>query len=122
MIRITMIFLCLILAAAAAGRYQAEVRVKQAREELKSLEAAKAREVAEIQMLRAEVAYLEGPERLADIADKATALKPLTGAQLMTADDFAVAFGAPSLETPKKPESVDTILHAIAMADGAVSQ
>jgi len=122
MIRITMIFLCLILAGAAAGRYQAEVRVKQKREEIRALESAKARELAEIQLLRAEIAYLEGPERLADIAEKVTSLKPLTGKQLMTADDFAIAFGHSQKEAPTAPESVDTILHAIAMADSSVVQ
>ena len=62
MIRVTMIFLCLILAGAAAGRYQAEVRVKQKREEINQLEKLKAREVAEIQLLRAEIAYLAKPD------------------------------------------------------------
>ncbi len=98
MIRVTMIFLCLILAAAAAGRYQAEVRVKEKREQLRTLESLKAKEIAEIKLLRAEIAYLESPNRLAVIAEKATTLKPLTGAQLLTADDFAVAFGEPQEE------------------------
>ena len=122
MIRVTMIFLCLILAGAAAGRYQAEVRVKQKREEINQLEKLKAREVAEIQLLRAEIAYLESPERLAIIAERATNLKPLTGDQLLTANDFAMAFGAPNTERPKKEKEADTILHAIAMAAGSVAQ
>lgn len=96
MIRITMIFLCFILAAAAAGRYQAEVRVKEKNEQLRTLDRLKMKEIAEIKLLRAEIAYLESPNRLAVIAEKATTLKPLTGAQLLTADDFAVAFGAPT--------------------------
>ncbi len=103
MVRVTMIFLCLILAAAAAGRYQAEVRVRQAREALAEIEAAKAREEEQIRLLRAEIAYLEGPERLSLIAEKVTELKPLTGAQLMTAEDFSLAFGESAGGSPAKP-------------------
>ena len=122
MVRVTMILLCFILAGAAAGRYQAEVRVKQKHEEIRALELEEAREVAAIQLLRAEIAYLESPERLATIAEKATALQPLTGAQLLTADDFAVAFGPDEEVKPAKlPSKTDTILHAIAMADASLA-
>ena len=121
MVRVTMILLCFILAGAAAGRYQAEVRVKQKQEEIKELEREEAREIAEIQLLRAEIAYLESPERLAIIAEKATELKPLTGAQLLTADDFAVAFGTEKTKPVVTPRETDTILHAIAMADASLT-
>lgn len=93
MMRLTMILLCLMLAAAAAGRYQAEAAVREARQELRRLDREKARELSSIQLLRAEVAYLESPERLAAIAGKMTDLKPLSGAQLMTAEDFEISFG-----------------------------
>ncbi len=93
MLRVTMLLLCLILAAAAAGRYKAEAAVRETRNELRELEQAKSKELTRIQVLRAEVAYLESPERLAAIATKMTDLEPLTGAQLLTADDFKVAFG-----------------------------
>ena len=76
MIRISTIFLCLLLAAAAAGRYQAEVAVREARSELRNLEEQKAKELRAIQMLRAEVAYLESPDRLAKIARSETELRP----------------------------------------------
>lgn len=93
MLRVTMLLLCLILAAAAAGRYKAEAAVRETRDELRRLDRTKAQEVTKIQVLRAEVAYLESPERLAAIATKMTDLEPLTGAQLLTAEDFKVAFG-----------------------------
>jgi len=121
MIRVTMILLCFILAGAAAGRYQAEVRVKQKIEEIKELDREEAREIAQIQLLRAEIAYLESPERLAVIAGKATALKPLTGSQLLTADDFAMAFGREEVEKITPINKTDTILHAIAMADASLT-
>lgn len=93
MLRVTMLLLCLILAAAAAGRYKAEAAVRETRDELRRLDRTKAQELTKIQVLRAEVAYLESPERLAAIATKMTDLEPLTGAQLLTAEDFKVAFG-----------------------------
>lgn len=93
MLRFTMLLLCLILAAAAAGRYKAEAAVREMRSELRQLDGAKADELTKIQVLRAEVAYLESPERLSAIATKMTNLAPLTGAQLLTAEDFQIAFG-----------------------------
>ncbi len=94
--RLTTLLLCLILAAAAAGRYKAEDEVRDARSEVRELDAKKARELSSIQVLRAEVAFLERPERLAEIAESVVGLErdlePLTGAQLMTAEDFELAF------------------------------
>jgi hypothetical protein len=93
MMRLTMIMLCFILAAAAAGRYQAEAAVRETRNELRRLDHVKSQELTSIQVLRAEVAFLESPERLASVAEKITDLEPLSGAQLMTAEDFRLAFG-----------------------------
>lgn len=113
MMRLTMILLCILLAAAAAGRYQAEAAVRETRNEMQRLDRAKAQELTAIQLLRAEVAYLESPDRLVEIAAKVTDLAPLSGAQLMTADDFEVAFGDQPLTTegassssPKRPVEV----------------
>jgi len=118
MIRIATIFLCLLLAGAAAGRYRAEVSVREARQELKKIETSKLEELRSIQMLRAEVAYLESPERLAKIASAKTALRPSTHDQTLTAQQFAVAFDdnmlLPDDETTM-PQS-DVILNALAMA------
>lgn len=120
MVRITMILLCFLLAAAAAGRYQAEVSVRQVRQEINALDSARVRELSQIQVLRAEIAYLESPERLAKIAAQITDLEPLTGAQLMTADEFLVAFGdapaTPGEVLPGAPKQ-DVIQQALAMAD-----
>ena len=119
MVRITMILLCLLLAAAAAGRYQAEVSVREARRDIERLDAARVRELSSIQVLRAEVAYLENPDRLAKIASQVTDLQPLTGGQLMTADDFFLAFGEPAAKIAPiaRTHDEDVILKALAMAD-----
>lgn len=124
MIRITTIFLCLLLAAAAAGRYRAEVSVRETRMELEKLETSKLEEQRSIQMLRAEVAYLENPERLAKIANAKTDLRPSEQGQTPSAQDFAAAFGDSDIfagSEPSPPKN-DLILHALAMAPVTTAQ
>jgi hypothetical protein len=117
MVRATMILLCFLLLAAAAGRYKAEVSVREAREELENLDRAKADELSEVKMLRAEVAFLESPDRLAKIAARHTDLAPLTGAQLLTADEFLLALAGPAEPATPQAPATDVIAHALAMAD-----
>lgn len=121
MLRVLMMLLCLLLAAAAAGRYQAEVRVREARREIRAIDAEKARALTEIQVLKAEIAYLEGPERLAAIARRHTDLEPLSGAQLVAAEEFLALIGAGSqIPSTDRDGEGDVILHALAMADAAM--
>lgn len=117
MIRITTIFLCLLLAAAAAGRYRAEVAVREAREELRALEVSKAEEVRKIQILKAEVAYLENPERLTRIAEAKTDLRLAEMDQTLDAREFAAQIGADDVFADTRPSNEETIKHALAMAD-----
>lgn len=120
MVRATMILLCFLLLAAAAGRYKAEVSVREAKRELKALEDAKAQELSMIKVLRAEVAYLESPERLAKIAARHTDLGPLAGTQLVTADEFVLALaGAPAQNFAREAPAGDVIMQALAMAEGS---
>lgn len=88
MLRISTFLLCVLLAAAAAGRYQAEVQVRQEREAIRNLEAESKEEERRIQVLKAEVAWLESPDRLSKIAREKTGLEPLTGQQLLTSREF----------------------------------
>ncbi|MEZ5917743.1 MAG: hypothetical protein R3C40_09315 [Parvularculaceae bacterium] len=108
--------LCLILAAAAAGRYKAEVAVRDVRSEIVQIDHKKAAEANKIQVLRAEIAYLESPERLAEIAERVTNLKPLSGAQLMTADDYLFAFRDVSDDVAVPAEDADQA-KAVTVAD-----
>ncbi|WP_133162161.1 cell division protein FtsL [Hyphococcus luteus] len=118
MIRITTIFLCMLLAAAAFGRYRAEVSVRELREDIERIETSKVEEQREIQMLRAEIAYLENPDRLSKIAETKTDLRPSTSAQRVNAREFAALFGDEEFiaeEEAPAPEA-DVIRNALAMA------
>ncbi len=108
----------MLLAAAAAGRYRAEVSVKETRAELKRLEISKTQEQQSIQMLRAEVAYLENPNRLSKIAQAKTNLRPSVQDQLLSARQFATKMdGDEADELPYQDRApIDAISNAIAMA------
>ncbi|MEZ5893691.1 MAG: hypothetical protein R3C58_11200 [Parvularculaceae bacterium] len=93
MIRITTMFLCVLLAAAAFGRYRAEVSVRELHQDIEQLQTSQAEEQRSIQMLRAEIAYLENPERLAKVAAAKTDLRPSDSEQLVDAQEFAALLG-----------------------------
>ena len=118
MIRFTMLFLCMLLAAAAFGRYRAEVSVRDVRAEMSSQERERRQLETDIKILRAEIAYLENPNRLKKIAAATTDLQPLVGNQLVSATGFLsivspdVASKLPVLEDEK--EDMD---YAVAVID-----
>lgn len=124
MFRITTLFLCILLTAAAVGRYRAEESVRKARAELERLETSRLEEVERIQVLRAETAYLENPERLAKIARSETDLRPSNREQIMSARQFAAAMTGE--ENPAvaqdAPVPSQTIANAIAMAQLAAGE
>ncbi len=91
MFRITSIFLCALFLAAVAGRYSAEESVSSAQEALERLDVEHAEEMRRVQMLRAEIAYLESPERLAKVARATTDLSPPEPGSLLTAQQFKSA-------------------------------
>lgn len=117
MIRITTILLCFLVAVSAAGRYQAETAVREARGELRQVKAEQTEELRAIKMLRAEVAFLENPDRLAKIAAAKTDLRPTTNEQSLSTREFAVAMGvnATSHQSDVLQPS-EFIANAIAMA------
>jgi hypothetical protein len=119
MIRIATIFLCFLLAAAAAGRYRAEVSVKETRSELRRLETSKVEELRTIQTLRAEVAYLENPQRLSKIAAAKTDLRPSKHDQVLSAGEFAMLLNGAEFDEEESDLEFapgDVITNAIAMA------
>lgn len=124
MFRITTIFLCILLTAAAVGRYRAEEEVRKAREELDKLETSQLEEQQRIQVLRAETAYLENPERLAKIAAAETDLRPSAPEQVLSARQFASAMTGEEPPAPQQDgaEPADVITNAIAMAQLAAAE
>jgi hypothetical protein len=121
MLRITMILLCFLLAAAAAGRYQAEADVRETRQEIRDLDRLKSQEERQIQVLRTDITYLESPDRLARVAAKTTDLRPLSAAQLMSADDFVAAFGS-SVPPSLSPGAFAPVRNAVAQTDIALAE
>ncbi|WP_428407996.1 cell division protein FtsL [Hyphococcus sp.] len=124
MIRITTIFLCVLLAAAAFGRYRAEVSVRELREDIENIETSQVEELRSIQMLRAEIAYLENPDRLAKVAASKTDLRPSDMDQLVNAREFAALIGGADYvaeEDAPAPDG-DVIMNALAMAQLADAQ
>ncbi len=117
MFRLTSIFLCALFLAAVAGRYSAEESVSAAQEALLQLEAEYAEEARRVQMLRAEIAYLESPERLAKVARATTDLRPPAPERLLTAQQFKSAMiGDEASPTPAGPTPHgDVIENAIVM-------
>jgi cell division protein FtsL len=123
MFRITTIFLCILLAAAAVGRYRAEQSVQKTRMELERLETARLDEVQQIQLLRAEVAYLENPERLAKIARAKTDLRPSEPVQMVSVQQFSLAMtgeDGPQIDNGAAPSEI--ITNAIAMVQLSVAE
>lgn len=119
MIRISTIFFCLLLAAAAAGRYRAEATVRADRQAIEKLEQEIRAEEQEISALQMQVEVLESGPRLAELAYSELNLRAVAPDQLTRTDEFArlagIAVEAPA-ERRYRPGS-DFIINAIAMAD-----
>ncbi|MEM8771611.1 MAG: hypothetical protein AAGD92_08185 [Pseudomonadota bacterium] len=119
MFRITTIFLCMFFIVSVAGRYSAEESVKTARSELLRLDSERHEEERQIKVLRAEIAYLENPERLVKIARATTELRAPAPEQMMSAREFAAVMTGGDLDAVHETApSVDNnvIENAMAMA------
>lgn len=115
MFRITSIFLCALFLAAVAGRYSAEESVSAAHEALGQLDVEYAEEARRVQMLRAEIAYLESPERLAKVARATTDLRPPPPDALLTAQQFQSAMIGDEFKPAPGAPTDNAIGNAIAM-------
>ncbi|MCI5048157.1 MAG: hypothetical protein MRY59_11710 [Aquisalinus sp.] len=119
MIRLATIFFCLLLAAAAAGRYQAEAGVRAQKAEIERIEGLISEEEVAISQLDLQVEVLESAERLSRLSAQRLSLAPVQAEQLHTAEEFAALL---TVEMPQDMKSVpannsDFIVDAIAMAD-----
>lgn len=118
MIRFTMLFLCMLVAAAAFGRYRAEVSVRDVKAEASRLDQKGRQLETDIKILRAEIAYLESPDRLRKIANATTELEPLAGHQLVSASSFlSVVSPAATSQMPLEEEAEPDMDYAVALID-----
>lgn len=119
MLRISTLFFCLLLAAAAVGRYKAEANVRADKAEIRSIESQIAAEEQKISELKLQVEVLESGPRLAQLASHRLDLVPARSAQLADARKFAMLIEAGDAATiaPRSRGNGDFIINAIAMAD-----
>lgn len=119
------IFLFVLFAVTAFARYRIEVAVVQAQAEMDRIEASAAALSRSIQMLRAEIAYLENPDRLARIAGLKTQLRPSTASQAVDAVQFAAAFDRDHpvlMPEGDEHDGEDIIFYALAMAGAGFAE
>ena len=119
MMRFSTIFFCILLAAAAAGRYQAEAGVRAQKAEIEAIEQEIAVEQELVEQLDLEVEVLESSSRLSQLAVHRLDLTAVKPYQLQTAEEFAAIL---EVDTPEpsplfRDRSNDFIVDAIAMAD-----
>ncbi len=121
MMRISTIFFCVLLAAAAAGRYRAEASVRADKAEIDKIDAEIAEEERQISKLDLEVEVLESSARLSQLALHRLELTSVKPYQLHTADQFArvISVDIPDPLPTRAQETEDFIVNAIAMADFA---
>ena len=121
MIRISTIFFCFLLAAAAAGRYQAEATVRADKVEIRALDEKISDEEHRISQLQLEVEVLESGQRLSQLAVHKLELTSVKPFQLKNADEFAALLEIPMNKTarPARVKEGDFIIDAIAMANFA---
>lgn len=119
MIRLSTLFFCLLLAAAAVGRYKAEANVRADRAEIEAIEMQILEEEQRISELRLEVEVLESGPRLKQLAAGRLDLSPMRSTQLADAEQFAslvsIDGAAPRRNYTPRPDG-DFIIDAIAMA------
>ena len=115
MIRFSTIFFCLILAAAAVGRYRAEAGVRAERDNISRIEQQIDRQRAKISKLQLEVEVLESPKRLTELGATRDGLRPIQPRQVLTAEKFAALMGEENTHSGEGSEHF--IADAIVMAD-----
>ncbi len=120
MMRISTIFFCILLAAAAAGRYRAEANVRAYKAEIRKIESEIEAHEEKISELDIQVESLEGSERLLrQLTVQRMSLASVKPYQLQTAREFAgvISVEMPTVVPATDKSNEDFIVNAIAMAD-----
>jgi len=97
--RMTGFLLFLIGVALTVGLYYVKTRSQTARKQSVSLERQIAQEEASLRVLRAEIAYLESPERLMSLSGAHLGLQPIVVKDVLIAKDIVEEF-------PMRPEAL----------------
>ena len=117
------IFLTLLLAAAAAGRFHAEAEVRRSEREIERLDREADVLSANVERVRLDVEVLESAGRLSKLNASNLALGTVRAEQLLDDRSLAGVIGLPSegIESPVAP-GVDVIGNAIGMADPGLTK
>lgn len=97
--RMTGFLLFLIGVALTVGLYYVKTRAQTARKHAVKIERQIAQEEASLRVLRAEIAYLENPERLKTLSEAHLGLQPIAVKDVLELTDIAVQF--PLRERPQ---------------------
>jgi cell division protein FtsL len=114
--RFLTIFLCVMLAATAIGRFRAEAAHRSTFGELRATQGERAAAELEEHRLRLEVEVLESATRLGEVNAQTVRMAPARPEQFEGEADFAAAIGR-EISRPGTPFASDTIGNAIAMSD-----
>jgi len=90
--RMTGFLLFVIGVALTVGLYYVKTRAQTARNQAVKLERQISQEEASLRVLRAEIAYLENPERLKALSESHLGLQPIVVKDVMTVENIIVQF------------------------------
>lgn len=117
MMRLSTIFFCILLAAAAAGRYRAEVNVRSDKVEIAKFQEMRAGEKEQIDRLRLDVRVLESAPRTAKLSRLYTDLEQLKPNQMQNSNEFLKVITPPNIAETIPSLDEQYIVKAIAMVD-----
>ncbi len=90
--RMTAFILFVIGVSLTVGLYYVKTRAQSAKKEVRRLERLISQEEASLQVLKAEIAYLENPQRLMELSEQHLGLKPIANDNVISISDIAVRF------------------------------
>ncbi|MEL7030532.1 MAG: hypothetical protein AAGL49_15295 [Pseudomonadota bacterium] len=118
MMRVIAVLALCVFAAAAVGRYRTEIAVKEAQARLADLRLDVEEQKRRIAVLRAELAHLEDPERLRQLAARHTELEAVKVVQLTEAEP-AIALVREAAERREEDARAAARLASLAKAKAA---
>ena len=90
--RMTAFILFVIGVSLTVGLYYVKTRAQSAKKEVRRLERLITQEEASLRVLKAEIAYLENPERLMELSEQHLGLTPTDNDNVISLSDIAIRF------------------------------